>query len=177
MEEEFSNSLELAKRTKTEQVLGHTVVFSSLSARDVIEAGLWAKTWMGSEYYATALELAQLAASVDSLDGEVLWAELNQNRRQTIEMKASKIWEWPPIFLHAVFLRFTEIQKPVSEAMDRISEDLKAAMSSTTPNGDKSGSAINKASSKEKSTKPKGSPSPGASTVSRRTKGTSSRDS
>lgn len=120
--DDFRNLLFIGRLSETVDVLGHPIALSTLSTEEDLAIGLVTKPYIGSDSYQRAYRTAIVAAAIRSIDGEPLVLAISGDTTtlEIVQAKFDKVKKYYPIFLDAVYERFTELEKKLLPVVSRL---------------------------------------------------------
>lgn len=100
----FQSLMTVGRRSKSIDVLGHTVVIQSLRVADDLRIGLWCKKYEETRGFQRAYQLGVCAAGIRTIDGKPLYESLTPSAEDEIfESKVEKLQDYYPIVINQIY--------------------------------------------------------------------------
>ena len=100
----FQSLMTVGRRSKSIDVMGHTVVIQSLRVADDLRIGLWCKKYEETRGFQRAYQLGVCAAGIRTIDGKPLYESLTPSAEDEIfEAKVEKLENYYPIVINQIY--------------------------------------------------------------------------
>ena len=100
----FQSLMTVGRRSKSIDVMGHTVVIQSLRVADDLRIGLWCKKYEETRGFQRAYQLGVCAAGIRTIDGKHLYESLTPSAEDEIfEAKVEKLEKYYPIVINQIY--------------------------------------------------------------------------
>lgn len=112
----FSSLVTVGKRSKTVEVMGHTVMVESLTVADDLRIGLWCKQYEETRGLSRAYQLAVCAAGVRAIDGQPIFQSLRETGQdESFSNKVEYLKDFYPIVISQLYDAITKLDAEFAE--------------------------------------------------------------
>jgi hypothetical protein len=113
----FASLMSCGKRSKTIDVLGHTVVIESLNNDDDIQIGMFTKEYKDSDAYARAVHVGTCAAGIRTVDGRPLYNTISTDETSTsiFRAKVNQLLKYHPISVTEIYREILNLDAEFAE--------------------------------------------------------------
>jgi hypothetical protein len=103
--QQFVSLLTCGKKSKVIDVMGHSVGIESLNTDDDLHVGVFTKEYLGTEAYARAVQLANSAAAIRTIDGSLVYTPLspNETKNAIFDAKVEKLSQYHPAVITEIY--------------------------------------------------------------------------
>jgi len=118
----FSQLLTVGQRTKTIDVMGHTVVIQSLRVSDELRIGLYCKAHEGSEMKHRAFQLGVCAAGIKTVDGKPLYQafSMNETDDEVFDKTVAALSAYYPVVLTRIYREIMALDQEFVELATKL---------------------------------------------------------
>lgn len=107
-------------RTKTVDVLGHSILLRTISVREELEVISLIKEWEETRGLSKAFKTAVLAAAIVTIDGEPLYTPLSTEEKSTLPKKFEKVGKFYPLFVNRIYEGFRELEEDTDKLLQKL---------------------------------------------------------
>lgn len=113
----FSQLITVGQRTKTIDVMGHTVVVQSLRVSDDLRIGLYCRPYEGSKMEHRAYQLAACAAGIRSIDGMPLYQSMTttEGDDEVFAHNVKLLGDYYPIVITEIYREVLSLDQEFAE--------------------------------------------------------------
>ena len=119
---QFRDLLTVGLRTKTTEVLGHTIVISSISSDDEIRIGTKVKEHSDSPAYSRAYQVGTIAASLQQLDGKPFYESIfaGEDPSVAFEARYAKVVTIHPLVAQLIYNEIAALDGEFAELAKKL---------------------------------------------------------
>jgi hypothetical protein len=119
---QFITLMSCGKRSKTIDVMGHSVSIESLNVDDDLRAGLFTKEYRDSDAYARAVQLATCAAGIRTVNGRPLYTPISvdETSESIFQAKLSKLLKYHPVVITEIYREIINLDLEFGELAMRL---------------------------------------------------------
>jgi len=114
---DFATLMTIGRRSKKISILGHTVTIQTLRTSDEMRVGLYTKTYLESQGFARAYQVAVCACGIRDVDGNPLYSSLieNPDEDELFDKKVAKLEQYYPIVITKIYAKIMELEREFAE--------------------------------------------------------------
>lgn len=110
----------IGKDTREVDILGHSVAMHTLTVEESLKAALIAKEYAGSGGSILATKTAMLAAAIDAIDAETLYAPAKINDNEIYGKYKALVTGYYPTFIGECYEEYSKMEREQAEKVDRL---------------------------------------------------------
>ena len=110
----------IGKDTREVDILGHSVAMHTLTVEESLKAALIAKEYAGSGGSILATKTAMLAAAIDAIDAETLYAPAKINENEIYGKYKALVTGYYPTFIGECYEEYSKMEREQAEKVDRL---------------------------------------------------------
>jgi hypothetical protein len=113
----FRQLVTVGQRSKTIEILGHTVVVQNLRVSDDLRIGLYCREYEGTKMEQRAYQLAVCAAGIRSIGGAPLYQSLTgaEGEDEIFRVKAEKLKDYYPVVITRIYRAIMDLDQEFVE--------------------------------------------------------------
>jgi hypothetical protein len=113
----FRQLITVGQRSKTVDVLGHTVVVQNLRVSDDLRIGLYCRDYEGTKMEQRAYQLAVCAAGIKTVNGNPIYQPLTgaEGEDEIFRVKAEKLKDYYPVVITRIYRAIMDLDQEFVE--------------------------------------------------------------